>query len=238
LSSRRIPWLRILVEGAVIVASVLLALAADAWWDGRQERQEETSVLVGLQSDFRATLEVIERSRTASEETAAAAEQLLALTGPGAPEVSAAAMDTLLANALAGSSFDPVAATLDALMSSGDLNLIRSAELRRALAEWAPRVERIRRQRERGDDAALDRFMPYLHEHVPIRALDAISQPVAGSRSSGFQHDARPLLSELRFENGVNDILFYHSWYAARLGELEDFVAQTLDLLATELGSS
>jgi len=30
--TRQIPWLRVFVEGVVIVGSILLALAADAWW--------------------------------------------------------------------------------------------------------------------------------------------------------------------------------------------------------------
>ena len=35
----QIPWLRVLVEGVVIVGSILLAFANDAAWDGRNERQ-------------------------------------------------------------------------------------------------------------------------------------------------------------------------------------------------------
>ncbi len=34
----QIPWLRVFVEGVVIVGSILLAFGIDAWWDGVQER--------------------------------------------------------------------------------------------------------------------------------------------------------------------------------------------------------
>lgn len=37
----QIPWLPIAAEGAVVVASILLALAIDTWWAERQERREE-----------------------------------------------------------------------------------------------------------------------------------------------------------------------------------------------------
>ena len=33
--SRQIPWLRVFVEGVVIVGSILLALAGDTWWGER-----------------------------------------------------------------------------------------------------------------------------------------------------------------------------------------------------------
>jgi hypothetical protein len=41
-----------LVEGVVIVASILLAFALDAWWDSRGQRREEIQVLENLRSDF------------------------------------------------------------------------------------------------------------------------------------------------------------------------------------------
>jgi hypothetical protein len=31
------PWPRLFAEGVVICASVIIALAADAWWDGRED---------------------------------------------------------------------------------------------------------------------------------------------------------------------------------------------------------
>ncbi len=48
----QIPWLRVFVEGVVIVASILLAFGIEAWWEGVQERQEEQEALRGLASDF------------------------------------------------------------------------------------------------------------------------------------------------------------------------------------------
>ncbi len=55
-SSRGLPWLRILVEGVVIVGSILLAFAIDAWWDGRQDRTQEQAYLRMLATDMQETL--------------------------------------------------------------------------------------------------------------------------------------------------------------------------------------
>ena len=48
-----IPWLRVFVEGVVIVGSILLAFGIDAWWEGRQERAEEQQLLTNLQQELR-----------------------------------------------------------------------------------------------------------------------------------------------------------------------------------------
>ena len=57
---REIPWPRILVEGAVIIVSILLAFGIDAWWDGRQELEEEQRLLLALKSEFETNLSKIE----------------------------------------------------------------------------------------------------------------------------------------------------------------------------------
>ncbi len=46
----QIPWLRVFVEGVVIVGSILLAFGLQAWWEGRQERAEERQALEALAS--------------------------------------------------------------------------------------------------------------------------------------------------------------------------------------------
>ena len=48
----QISWLRVFVEGVVIVGSILLAFGIDAWWEGRQERDEEVQVLLAIQEDI------------------------------------------------------------------------------------------------------------------------------------------------------------------------------------------
>ena len=50
--SRLIPWKRIGVEAAAIVASILLAFAIDAWWDGRIEHGRTSDQLRSLAIEF------------------------------------------------------------------------------------------------------------------------------------------------------------------------------------------
>jgi hypothetical protein len=48
----QIPWLRVFVEGVVIVGSILLAFGIEAWWDGRIERERELRYVAALQGEF------------------------------------------------------------------------------------------------------------------------------------------------------------------------------------------
>ena len=76
-NTQRIPWLRIFVEGLVIVVSILLAFGIDAWWDERGENRQEQALLQGLVKDFRRADSVLAVSRGLHQSKLDAAERLL-----------------------------------------------------------------------------------------------------------------------------------------------------------------
>jgi hypothetical protein len=235
-SSPRIPWLRVFVEGVVIVVSVLLALGADAWWDGRQQRQHERNILVGLRGDLEATLQVIAPTRQGYERLSSTAERIISLGASAHDQLSAASMDTLLAQILLpGTAFTLVDATLSALLSSEGLEIISNLQLRAKLAEWPVLLASIRRDEGQNQTLIITQFLPYLYDRVPIRTLDAISSLGAGTPPSAFSRDARALLGDLRFENHVNDVLFYHRNLLRDVDALEDHIRSTLELVELEL---
>lgn len=55
--SKQVPWFRALIEGAVIVGSILLAFGIEAWWGEVQARAEEHEYLVSLAVDVEAVIE-------------------------------------------------------------------------------------------------------------------------------------------------------------------------------------
>ena len=55
-STGGIPWSRYLVEGGVIVGSILLAFAIDAWWEDRSEQALEREFLVNTLDSIRGAL--------------------------------------------------------------------------------------------------------------------------------------------------------------------------------------
>jgi hypothetical protein len=59
-TTRSIPWPRILAEGVAIVLSILLAFGIQAWWEGRQERLEEREILIGLRDELLEIRDVID----------------------------------------------------------------------------------------------------------------------------------------------------------------------------------
>jgi hypothetical protein len=135
-AARQIPWLRIFVEGVTIVASILLAFAIDAWWDGRLQRAAERAAIVGLVQDFEANTELLDDALRA---TSASMDRIWRVSTLTDAEIAATPVDSAqvyLFSLWVPTTFDSRDATLDALIASGNLDLIRDAQLRGILARW------------------------------------------------------------------------------------------------------
>jgi hypothetical protein len=134
-------WRTALREFLVIVAGVLAALGAQAWWEGRQEREREQEYLHQLLADVR---ENEHRLNDAIREDSAGAHALSrVMRAMQAPEPLPAA-DSLLAwilRAGAASDFQPLTGTSGALLMTGDLRLVRNDTLRARLVAYSATLE-------------------------------------------------------------------------------------------------
>jgi hypothetical protein len=130
---RRIPWNQLAAEGLVVVVSILLAFAIDAWWDGYLEERRENKQLLAMREEFFASSVAIDEVLESIEQHAHGVDELMSMlktvesgpiTVPG----------ELLGYAIGWRTSDVSTSTLDTLIASGDLNLLENEDLRRDLA--------------------------------------------------------------------------------------------------------
>jgi len=136
---------RLLVEGLVIVASILAAFALDRWWESVRARAEEQQVLEALDAEFRA-------ARAQLESTLALHQRILRSVGLVRGELARAVTDgspfvVLPDTALALLYIPPTTqltlGTLDGLVGSARLGVIRNRELRSSLASWGSTLDEL-----------------------------------------------------------------------------------------------
>jgi len=131
----------LLLEGVVVVLSILIAFALDAWWDGRQEASDLHRELTNVLSEVRdkrsdALVQIREFERAVDGATA-----LLEVMDADPERAYVVVPDTLvyLANRLP--TLNPRLSALDALISSGLLASIDDPALRSALGRLNGDVE-------------------------------------------------------------------------------------------------
>ncbi len=136
----QIPWLRVFVEGVVIVLSILLAFGLQAWWDGVQEREQESEALEALAQDFSENIQALRDHVDRSEQIQNAGLAVLEM----GPSLQAAPRDSvieMLDLAVRINDVQPVMAAYHDMVNSGDLRLLQSDRLRVLLAQFESGLE-------------------------------------------------------------------------------------------------
>ncbi len=134
--SEKLPWKRLIVEAAAIVGSILLAFAIDAWWDERQERQEERQYLVTLKRDFEQTRNSLEESLQVNRQASESVLELLEIVQEPKNSVAETELVRHLFDVFRAHYPTAVFGTFHDMVNSGDLRLIQSGELRLNLAQF------------------------------------------------------------------------------------------------------
>jgi hypothetical protein len=158
----KIPWTRVLAEGAVIVVSILLAFSIDAWWEGRGESQRAEDYLTRLHADLVQDTASISYLLAGLARKNAALLSLQAATQRGVDQADfASAM--LQAEQYGWGQFQFNGTTFEDLRSTGNLRLIADDELRARLVDYyeAWRLEQARIAHRRSDlPATVYRLLP------------------------------------------------------------------------------
>ena len=164
----QIPWLRVFVEGVVIVGSILLAFGLQAWWDGVQERGEEQEYLRALQADFQETQDLFLREIASYEVIGEHNRTFLRLLDSPIGSVPVDSLELMVRKAFIYNEFTPVLATYNDMVNSGALSLLESDTLRVAMARFEASLQWVQSMSE----GILNHFdndvVPYLTAHFNL----------------------------------------------------------------------
>lgn len=141
---------RLALESAVIVGSILAAFALDAWWGERQERRDERIALEAMEAEFSSARESILFYRTLQERilVSVASVQDSLSAGMARGDRAVTVRDTALAWAYIPPTTSVTLSTLDGLVASGRLGIVREPRLRAALGSWGSALAELQEEEE------------------------------------------------------------------------------------------
>lgn len=162
-------WKAATREFAIVVAGVLCALAAQAWWQGHEDRGRERDYLRQLYADTQENLRRIDFAIRDDSAAGVAVGHLASTLFGTLPLPPANTVRDLFGGpAFASSDFQPLSGTYNALLMVGDIRLIRTDSLRALLVAYtaglAHEQEMLRffLNQAAGDPAQLAHSMPFL----------------------------------------------------------------------------
>ena len=128
-------WGFLIVEAVLIVASILLAFAIDAWWDDQEREAQRLELLSALEADFSQTAEDLDSAIVEGE-------RLVRRSGGYLEAVRrdlTVSRDSLVSlfDAVGGVAFfEPTLPSYRTALATGAIDLIRSPSLVRSLGEF------------------------------------------------------------------------------------------------------
>lgn len=232
-------WGKTILEGLLIVLSILLAFGIEAGWSERGERQAEVEALRGLHDDFVQTVDRLAEAGSQHARIRTASIRLLSMTGPNAaPGVPDITLDSLVMVLIGAPIVFPVTATYDALVASGQVHLLSSGELRRMLATWGASMGDLTHLEEEARAQMDQRLLPFLWDYVPIVTLDLNTLPAYEGSSlerSRFPSRYQELLRSLRFENAVEERMNSSRRAIEKVDDITEAVEKIVILLEADL---
>jgi len=236
-SDRMIPWVRLGAEAVLIVASILVAFAIDAWWDTRSDRMEEKALLGALAQDFAEAAAEFDKSKSVQLLIARAGEQLITYGEDGnVPDDEREGFDLLISQHFARSTYDSPTGTVDSAIGSGKVNLLSNQRLAAELTQWSAVVEELRQLQTDARDHFYARIYPYLASRYDLQDISK-GYPQFVDRYPWQQEstDAYNLVSDQEFIN-----IIYMHWVLSTniltaLDDVEEAITKIRGLIDAEL---
>lgn len=195
-----VQWRRLLIEGVVIVVSILLAFAIDAWWDEQQEEEQARDQVARVVSELQANINILEDQ---IERMAAATEtsrELMARIKPDPEPFSREEWPRIFNSLFSSDTISLPNSATNNFLSSGQLVDAPWTSIRLELSQVIA-ASRVAERRSLELRAKREPINDLVGEHVPTRDT-TLSHPVMVAYTpSEFPYDPTTLLSDMAFEN-------------------------------------
>jgi hypothetical protein len=193
-------WRQIAVEGAVIVVSILLAFAIDAWWEERGAHAAELEQLVRVARELESNSGRLRRKLEIIEYSIEGTEELISWMGPEPVDVPPKTFHSHWNKFFSIGMYSVLRSAAQDYLATGAAGNLRHVEIRDSLSAWHADADDLEEQYSQLR-VAHKRINDYTEDLVPTLHTVIGTGVVNQELSSKFPYDRRVLLSAPSFES-------------------------------------
>ncbi len=234
--TRLLPWGRMALEGSVIVLSILLAFAIDAWWSQRNDNIESIEQLGRVSTELQLNSEMVRSKIEVLQIAINATSEFLSWMGPQplarSTEVTTNQLD-LLSDI---GTFSLVRRAVDDYLATNGTTTYGDVTIRESLSEWYFFSDRLENQYEilRTEHWTLNDYLNRIPEAPATRTT--MSNPVMKKHpDSKFPFEPRALLTDPILESLLANYLIRLEFVVAQASEQQARQARLLALIEAEV---
>jgi len=219
---------RLAAEGVVVVASILIAFALDAWWAERQLEQEIAEDLAIVEYELAENIRLAQLTIDIMNEVVAANNTIIAaLEAQPDSAIVEVPDNTFFWGFFSNPTFDPSLGGTDAWIAAGRLAGIDSPELRQRLASVRGKVVDVREEQLVGRDISVFEIYPLIDDE--IGDISVIQQMFASGLHARQKTSVLPIPEQgtisLPNSSALQFLLRARAiWYESSIHEMRDFM--------------
>ena len=229
---------RLAIEAIALLVSVFLALAVNAWWDGRKAHAVQRSQLTNLRDDFEQARAEMQEKLHYHTIIASSVEDFRGRLEAERLSTIVMVPDTLIIALLSLPTLDLSNATLEELEMSARVSTISNVELRRMIVAWPRVLHDAFWLEQTARTLNEDHLIPLLRVSTDLAdAFALLPQWVKTGVDPGREVQMLPVRNSLPLRNVLAERRLRESWAADPLQESTAHVDSILALIDEELGS-
>ncbi|MFT5140449.1 MAG: hypothetical protein ACI9H8_002140 [Lysobacterales bacterium] len=201
-----IQWGRLAIEAAVIILSILLAFAIDAWWDQNQQQKLAAEQLVRVKAELESNAEIIEFKLKTLTTAVHATSKFQSWMGPEPENISLEVFSEQWVDMVSIGFFTLLQSAGSEFMATGLVAEETHAGIRVGLSEWFNDGNDLEQQYAMLREAHTN-FMDHLNKTTPIMHVTATNPVMSADIQSKFPFDPNLILTDPVTENLLGQYL-------------------------------
>lgn len=194
-------------EIILVVIGILIALQINTWNENRKETLEESSILQNLYDEFSENKKIYDQNLAKTEDAKQIGYTVMNLMGKQEGQLKKQNIDSILYMALEPGEYRPSENTINDLIQSGRLRLLRNKKLKTLLYNWQSQLKDVKNAFERVELKIDNELIPYLSKHYALKDIDKYGA-LNWKENTTLQINKYAIFNDIEFENITDDYLY------------------------------
>jgi len=218
-------------EIILVVIGILIALQINGWNQTRLERIDEKNILAKLHDEFQENKKEVAKSTAIYKSAMNANMVLMDLIGSDLTTLQKHNLDSLFYESLPSLQIVFSNNTIKNIVLSGKLSIIKNTEVIQLINQWEAHMVLLKEREKTLSDWINNQLIPLISDYVPFKEMDAYGD-MPWSGKSKLKSDYYTLFQQLKYENILDNVLWYHNKNRLSLDIANDLILKIIN--ATE----
>lgn len=228
-------------EIVLVVIGILIALQLNNWNEDRKDGIVERNTLLNLRSDLESALDQL-NAKISQNEGYRSCDSILLDAMYFKKELPADSIERLMLYHIYSPGFDPELGTLNEILSTGKMEVIKNNDLRKHISTWNKYMDELDEVDSKLEYLNLQVKAPLYASHIPIRNRlswsyqDSIAAKYYNYPKSNFKWDPGALLERKEFENMLSNYMIYSTIQHSRLLDIRHNIHEMISIINEDNG--